>query len=102
MLIKVHFGQYGEIESITQKTDMATERSRGFCFIGYKTTDGLEKAVAQAEHSIQNKKVAVQKAQAKQGKVYIDKLPADLSDEIQMDVEYDYHNTSMNTVVEFS
>ena len=73
-----------------------------FCFIVYKTTDGLEKAVAQAEHNIQNKKVAVQKAQAKQGKVYIDKLPADLSDEIQMDVEYDYHNTSMNTVVEFS
>ena len=81
MLIIVHFGQYGEIESITLKTDMATGRSRGFCFIVYKTTDGLDKAVAQSEHNIQNKKVAVKKAQAKQGKVYIGKLPADLSDD---------------------
>jgi len=79
--IKGHFGQYGEIESITLKTDMATGRSRGFCFIVYKTVDGLEKAVSQAEHNIQNKKVAVKKAQAKQGKVYIGKLPADLSDD---------------------
>ena len=58
--IRGHFGQYGEIESITLKTDMA---------------------VAQAERNIQNKKVAVKKAQAKQGKVYIGKLPADLSDD---------------------
>ena len=79
--IKTHFGQFGEIESITLKTDMATGRSRGFCFIVYKTVDGLEKAVAQAEHNIQNKKVAVKKAQAKQGKVYIGKLPADVSDD---------------------
>jgi len=79
--IKGHFGQYGEIESITLKTDMATGRSRGFCFIVYKTTEGLEKAVEQSEHNIQNKKVAVKKAQAKQGKVYIGKLPADLSDD---------------------
>jgi len=79
--IKGHFGQYGEIESITLKTDMATGRSRGFCFIVYKTVDGLEKAVSQTEHNIQNKKVAVKKAQAKQGKVYIGKLPADLSDD---------------------
>ena len=79
--IKTHFGQFGEIESITLKTDMATGRSRGFCFIVYKTVDGLEQAVAQAEHNIQNKKVAVKKAQAKQGKVYIGKLPADVSDD---------------------
>merc|ERR1711936_843176 len=79
--IRGHFGQFGEIESITLKTDMATGRSRGFCFIVYKTTDGLDKAVSQSEHNIQNKKVAVKKAQAKQGKVYIGKLPADLSDD---------------------
>ena len=67
--IRGHFGQYGEIESITLKTDMATRRSRGFCFIDYKTTDGLEKAVAQAEHNIQNKKVAVKKVQAQKRKL---------------------------------
>ena len=29
--IKDHFGQFGEIETVTLKTDMATGRSRGFC-----------------------------------------------------------------------
>jgi len=78
--IKEHFGQFGEIETVTLKTDMATGRSRGFCFIVYKSVDSLEAAVA-AEHTISNKKVAVKKAQAKQGKVYIGKLPAELSDD---------------------
>ena len=77
---KEHFGQFGEIETATLKTDMATGRSRGFCFIVYKSVDSLEAAVA-AEHTISNKKVAVKKAQAKQGKVYIGKLPAELSDD---------------------
>merc|ERR1739838_321765 len=44
------------------------------------SVDSLEAAVA-AEHTISNKKVAVKKAQAKQGKVYIGKLPAELSDD---------------------
>merc|ERR1711956_132481 len=49
-------------------------------FIVYKSVDSLEAAVA-AEHTISNKKVAVKKAQAKQGKVYIGKLPAEVSDD---------------------
>ena len=76
--LKEHFGQFGEIDTVTLKTDMAS--SRGFCFIVYKSVDSLEAAVA-AEHTISNKKVAVKKAQAKQGKVYIGKLPAELSDD---------------------
>ena len=49
----------------------------------FKEQDGLEKAVATEEHNIKNKKVAVKKAQAKQGKVYVGKLPKDdkLSDD---------------------
>ena len=31
--IKEHFGQFGEVETVTLKTDMATGRSRGFCSI---------------------------------------------------------------------
>ena len=77
--IKEHFGQFGEIETVLLKTDMAG-RSRGFCFIVYKSVDSLEAALA-AEHTISNKKVAVKKAQAKQGKVYIGKLPAEVSDD---------------------
>ena len=88
--LKEHFGQFGEIETVTLKTDMAIDRSwlhrlflgrsRGFCSIVYKSVDSLEAAVA-AEHTISNKKVAVKKAQAKQGKVYIGKLPAEVSDD---------------------
>ena len=49
----------------------------------FKDQEGLEKAVATEEHNIKNKKVAVKKAQAKQGKVYVGKLPKDdkLSDD---------------------
>ena len=77
--IKEHFGQFGEIETVLLKTDMAG-RSRGFCFIDYKSVDSLEAAVA-AEHTISNKKVEVKKAKAKHGKVYIGKLPAEVSDD---------------------
>ena len=58
--IKGHFGQFGEIDTVTLKTDMAS--SRGFCFIVYKSVDSLEAAVA-AEHTVSNKKVAIKKAQ---------------------------------------
>jgi len=81
--IKEHFKQFGEIDSVNLKTDPSTGRSRGFAFVVFKEQDGLEKAVATEEHNIKNKKVAVKKAQAKQGKVYVGKLPKDdkLSDD---------------------
>ena len=60
--IKEHFGQFGEIETVTLETDMAPGRSRGFCSIVYKSVDSLEAAVA-AEHTVSNKKVAIKKAQ---------------------------------------
>ena len=64
--IKEHFGQFGEIDTVTLKTGP----SRGFCFIVYKSVDGLEAAVA-AEHSISNKKVAIKKAQVQaKGTIY--------------------------------
>ena len=44
--LKEHFGQFGVIETVTLKTDMATGQSRGFCFIVYKSVDSLEAAVA--------------------------------------------------------
>eukprot|EP00096_Caligus_rogercresseyi_P010422 TRINITY_DN3794_c0_g1_i1.p1 TRINITY_DN3794_c0_g1~~TRINITY_DN3794_c0_g1_i1.p1 ORF type:complete len:294 (-),score=132.18 TRINITY_DN3794_c0_g1_i1:1866-2747(-) len=78
--IKEHFQTFGEIESINIKTDPQTGRSRGFAFVVFKALEGLEKAVS-AEHSVKSKKVAVKKAQAKQGKIYVGKLKAEISDE---------------------
>jgi RNA recognition motif-containing protein len=54
---------------------------RGFAFVVFKTVEGLKDAVGSEEHAVKGKKVAVKKAQAKQGKVYVGKLKAELSDE---------------------
>ena len=79
--LKTHFSTFGEIEGVNLKTDPNTGRSRGFGFVIYKAVDGVEKAVAQEEHEINGKKVAVKKAQAKQGKIYVGKLKPEISDE---------------------
>lgn len=79
--ISEHFSQFGEVESINLKTDPNTGRSRGFAFVVFKTCESLESAVATDPHNIKNKKVAVKKAQAKQGKVYVGKLQASISDD---------------------
>lgn len=80
--IKEHFGKFGEIEGVNLKTDPVTGRSRGFAFIVFKELEGVDKAVGAADgHTIKGKKVAVKKAQAKQGKIYVGKLKPELSDE---------------------
>lgn len=80
--IREHFGKFGEIESIMLKTDQHTGRSRGFCFVLYKTVDGLKGALVEADnHVMKGKKVAVKQAEAKQGKIYVGKLKPELSDE---------------------
>ena len=79
--IREYFGTFGEIDTITLKTDQTTGRSRGFAFVVFKTVEGVDAAVAEPNHTVKNKKVAVKKAQAKQGKVYVGKLKAELSDD---------------------
>jgi len=79
--IREYFSKYGEIDVITLKTDQNTGRSRGFAFVVFKSVDGVDAACAEPNHTVKNKKVAVKKAQAKQGKVYVGKLKAELSDD---------------------
>lgn len=79
--LREHFAVYGEIETINVKTDPNTGRSRGFAFVVFKEMEGVDKAVAVSEHSVKSKKVAVKKAEAKQGKVYVGKLNTDVSEE---------------------
>jgi squid-like protein len=79
--IRDYFGKFGEIDTINLKTDQATGRSRGFAFVVFKTVEGVDAACNEANHMVKNKKVAVKKAQAKQGKVYIGKLKSDLTDD---------------------
>ena len=47
----------------------------------FKTIEGLQDAVTETEHSVKGKKVAVKKAKAKEGKIYVGKLKPELSDD---------------------
>merc|ERR1712001_652704 len=43
--IREYFGTFGEIDTITLKTDQTTGRSRGFAFVVFKTVEGVDAAV---------------------------------------------------------
>merc|ERR1711994_645193 len=75
--IKEYFGTFGEIDSINLKTDPNTGRSRGFAFIVFKEPTSLNGACANESHVIKGKKVTCKKAEAKQGKIYVGKIPTE-------------------------
>ena len=74
--IKDYFISYGDIESITLKKDPCTDRSRGFCFLIFKSLAGIDAVLKQMDHVIMGKKVSCSKAQVRQGKIYVGNLPA--------------------------
>lgn len=77
----MHFGQYGEIESINVKTDPQTGRSRGFAFIVYSLAESIDKVTLAGEHIINNKKVDPKKAKARHGKIFVGGLTTEISDD---------------------
>jgi len=80
-VLRDHFSTYGEIESINLKTDPNTGRSRGFAFIVFTTADAIDKVLSAGDQVINNKKVDPKKAKARQGKIFVGGLPAEVSDE---------------------
>jgi RNA recognition motif-containing protein len=87
-----HFQAFGELQSVTIKTDSATGRSRcsrpspplpslipsrGFAFVVFQSVSGLQAAAA-----AEGKEVSVKLFLAKQGKVYVGKLKAELTHEV--------------------
>merc|ERR1719341_1196780 len=94
--VKEYFGRYGEIEHINLKHDPMTGRSRGFAFIVFKEISGLVAASAQEAHVIKGKRATCKKAEVRQGKIYVGKLPAeDLSNQDLTD-----HFNQFGSVVE--
>jgi len=73
--VKEYFEQFGAIDQVTLKMDPMTGRSRGFAFIVFKEQSSLEAAVANTAHVVKGKKVTCKKAEARQGKIYVGKLP---------------------------
>jgi len=75
--LEEYFKKFGELESCKLKMDSMTGRSRGFAFLLYTRPEGVEAASAVSNHEIKGKKnITVKKADVKQGKVYVGKLPA--------------------------
>lgn len=79
--VKEYFSQYGTIESINLKTDAETGNSRGFAFIVFTSADALDSILAVEEHNINNKKVDVQKAKTKQGKLFVGGITPEMSED---------------------
>lgn len=79
--LREHFGQYGEIENVSVKTDPSSGRSRGFAFIVFKDVESIEKVMAAGEHVINNKKVDPKKAKARHGKIFVGGLDVETSEE---------------------
>lgn len=80
--LKTHFGKYGDIQAVSLKLDPSTGRSRGFAFVIFKAPEAVEATMAVEDHTVKGKKVAVKRAQAKQGKVYVGKLKPELTEEV--------------------
>jgi len=95
--IKEYFSTYGEIENINLKMDPMTGRSRGFAFIVFKELAGIEAALQQNAHVVKGKKVTCKKAEARQGKIYVGKLPA--GDALSKE-DLEQHFTQFGQVVE--
>jgi len=93
--LREYFGQYGDIESVSVKTDPNTGRSRGFAFLVFTTTDTLEKVLNKGEHVIQGRKVDPKKAKARSAKIFVGGLKSEMTDD-----DIKNHFSAMGTVTE--
>jgi len=81
MVLTDYFGKYGEVESVNLKKDNVTQNSRGFGFVTFKTTQGLDAAMAEKTHTINGKKVEPRRAKLQTSKVFVGGLKESLTDE---------------------
>jgi len=79
--IRDHFEKFGEIEEILLKIDPRTGRSRGFAFVTFKTVDGFGKALVTKTQVVLGKNEEINKAEFKQGKIYVGRIPDEISSE---------------------
>jgi squid-like protein len=79
--LKDFFSKHGEIENVNVKTDPNTGRSRGFAFVVFKTVDAVESVLSSGDLTIHNKKVEAKRAKARQGKIFVGGLPAEVSED---------------------
>ena len=92
--LKEYFAKFGSVSSVNLKMDQMTGRSRGFAFVVFDDVGSLESVLGQ-EHAIKGKKVAVKKAASKQGKIYVGKFTAPITED-----EIKTHFAQFGNVVE--
>ncbi|CAG0917559.1 unnamed protein product [Notodromas monacha] len=79
--LKEFFSKFGEVDNVNLKTDPNTGRSRGFAFVVFKSSESVEGVLSSGDLTIQNKKVEAKRAKARQGKVFVGGLPAEVSED---------------------
>jgi len=94
--IQDHFEKFGEIEEIILKMDPVTGRSRGFAFITFKTVDGLGRALVTETQTFLGKNISIKKAESKQGKIYVGKIPDEITSE-----QIKSHFSNFGTITQF-
>lgn len=94
--IQDYFEKFGKIEEIILKMDPVSGRSRGFAFVTFKTVDGFVKALVIKVHVLMGKNITIKKAESKQGKIYVGKIPDEISSE-----DIKYHFSKFGTITLF-
>jgi len=60
--VKTYFEKFGTVKNVMFKTDPATGKSRGFCFVVYESAESVQKVLAEKEHNLQGKVLDAKKA----------------------------------------
>lgn len=93
--LREYFNQYGDLESVSVKTDPNTGRSRRFAFLVFTDISSIDKVLSKPEHIINGKKVDPKKAKARQSKIFVGGLKPELSDD-----DIRNHFSTFGTIVE--
>jgi len=78
--LREYFVQFGEVENVNLKKDPFTLRSRGFAFVLFKSQEGSNGAMKPDFHLIKERQCEPKRAKARQGKVFVGGLKAEISD----------------------
>jgi len=91
-----YFKQYGEIDGTTFKTNPMSGRSQGYAFVVFKKKTSCDSALSVTKHHIRGRKVSVEKAQIKKGKIFVFRLKPEMTEQSLREVFSSYGN-----VIEF-